>query len=390
MNLQAQIQLITVPQEFTRLCNTILAAEYGDDYLPIDDDRPDRGNDGYVKSEQRLFAGHCFKRVQNQSLDASIRAKMIGDLGKAITLKTEGIWDISAWTFLSNYPISEAIGARIVAMGKEAGIDVAWKGPDYLADALQRHKDIRSQFPDLHASEISEQLSALQSQVGALAHTASGEVAPGGVPCTGEEQRDLLLARPGGWEYLLFAGVLKQGKEALELKWRDHELHYPARQRRHIDDERAFGVLSSSFSDLESESDALMRVFASDVQEQAFGPPGTSGDPVRIEHFAQRILATYEAILDWAAAIRGTVVSDVLKQTFELTALLADRPAADIRGFIDRVVSEAERIPAHIADENPNKAPLTIDVSLVLAIDDDALAAYQAEMRRAAAALGLD
>jgi hypothetical protein len=35
MSLEAQIQLITVPQEFTRLCNAALAAEYGDDYLPI-------------------------------------------------------------------------------------------------------------------------------------------------------------------------------------------------------------------------------------------------------------------------------------------------------------------------------------------------------------------
>ncbi|HSS05003.1 MAG TPA: hypothetical protein VLK89_07445 [Solirubrobacterales bacterium] len=35
MSLEAQIQLITVPQEFTRLCSAALAAEYGDDYLPM-------------------------------------------------------------------------------------------------------------------------------------------------------------------------------------------------------------------------------------------------------------------------------------------------------------------------------------------------------------------
>jgi hypothetical protein len=89
MSLEAQIQLITVPQEFARLCNAALAAEHGDDFLPIDDDRPDRGNDGYLKSAKRVFAVHCFKRVQNQSLDNAIRRKMVGDLGKAITLKNE-------------------------------------------------------------------------------------------------------------------------------------------------------------------------------------------------------------------------------------------------------------------------------------------------------------
>jgi hypothetical protein len=87
MSVQAQIEIMTNPQEFTRLCNVVLIAEHGDDFLPIDDDRADRGNDGFLKSEQRMFAAHCFKRVQNRSLDAPIRAKMIGDLGKALALK---------------------------------------------------------------------------------------------------------------------------------------------------------------------------------------------------------------------------------------------------------------------------------------------------------------
>jgi len=138
MNLQAQIELITNPQDFTRLCNAVLQAEYGDDYLPIDDDRADRGNDGYLKSEKRLFAGHCFKRVQNQNIDKEIRTKMVGDLKKAVVLKQENRWDIEAWTFLSNYSISEGIAASIVALGKEAGIDVSWRGPGYFAGILQK------------------------------------------------------------------------------------------------------------------------------------------------------------------------------------------------------------------------------------------------------------
>jgi hypothetical protein len=39
-----------------------MTVEYGDDFLPIDDDRADRGNDGYLKSEKRLFAAHCLQR----------------------------------------------------------------------------------------------------------------------------------------------------------------------------------------------------------------------------------------------------------------------------------------------------------------------------------------
>jgi hypothetical protein len=128
MNLEAQIELITVPQEFTRLCNAVLAAEHGDDFLPIDDDRADYGNDGFVKSAKRVFAVHCFKRVQNQGIDTLIRRKMLGDLGKAKTLKEQDLWDVEAWTFVSNYAIPESIGREAVEMGASVGIDVAWKG----------------------------------------------------------------------------------------------------------------------------------------------------------------------------------------------------------------------------------------------------------------------
>jgi hypothetical protein len=66
MSLEAEIGRMTDPQEFMRLCNAVLSAEHGDDFLPIDDDRPDRGNDGYLKSQKRIFAAHCFKRRPEQ------------------------------------------------------------------------------------------------------------------------------------------------------------------------------------------------------------------------------------------------------------------------------------------------------------------------------------
>jgi len=130
VSLQAQIELITVPQDFSRLCNAVLRAEYGDDFLSIDDDRSDRGNDGYLKSEKRMFAAHCFKRVQNQSLDREIRRKMMADLRKAIQLKQEGLWQIEAWTFISNYPITGALAEPVIRQGRESNIDVGWRGPE--------------------------------------------------------------------------------------------------------------------------------------------------------------------------------------------------------------------------------------------------------------------
>jgi len=154
LSTENQISLINNPQEFTRLYNAILKAEHGDDFLAIDDDRADRGNDGYLKSECRIYAGHCFKRVQNQSLDSEIRRKMVSDLKKAIALKKSEDWQITAWTFISNYPIVHDIVRDLYDMGREEGIDVAWRGPADLADLLQRHPHLRPRFPILQINHL--------------------------------------------------------------------------------------------------------------------------------------------------------------------------------------------------------------------------------------------
>src|ERR1700761_5333355 len=163
MNLEGQIELISIPQEFTRLCNAVLTAEFGEDFLPIDDDRADNGNDGYRTSTKQLFAAHCFKRLQKQSVTRDIRRKMVGDLGKALMLKEHGLWEIEAWTFLSNYAIPEEVGREVVSLGAEGEIVVSWLGPSFLANALQRRSEIRPLFPTLQVNEISEQLDALHA-----------------------------------------------------------------------------------------------------------------------------------------------------------------------------------------------------------------------------------
>src|ERR1700735_2277680 len=327
MNLPAQIGLITVPQEFTRLCNAILVAEHGDDYLPIDDDRSDRGNDGYLKSQKRLFAAHCFKRVQNQSIDADIRGKMVGDLGKAIALKKEGLWDIGAWTFLCNYKISEAIAVRLTAIGRETEIDVSWRGPEELAASLQKHEHLLAQFPELQGNRISTQLDGIHDALTLLAATTSDGVTESTSltrsPRTAQERHQLLITRQPGWEYLLFAGVLAQGIHRLESKERDHELQLVRGPRQHLDLQATTRYLSNAFDDLVAVWKPMGSLFQPSAMEQAFGAPGEPGDVVRIEHFAQWIVDMYEQTLDWGLAMRGLDVPDPLKKAVELAARCA-------------------------------------------------------------------
>ncbi|HEX5928383.1 MAG TPA: hypothetical protein VFY48_03230 [Solirubrobacterales bacterium] len=381
MTLEAQIQLITVPQEFTRLCNAILEAKHGDDFLVIDDDQADRGNDGYLKSSKTLFAMHCFKRVQNQSLDSEIRRKMIGDLGKAIALKDEGIWAINSWVFLSNYPVSEAVAERVVQRGRDANIEVGWRGPDYLARSLQAHPEIQELFPALQINSISQRLKELTSSVqgpDSVDPSTVGSRVPRSVP----EKEAVARERPDGWEYLLFGGALYIGKDNLERKWHDFEIPPHRRIRQIVDVSEASQFLTGEMNEIIGLTEALERVFSPEVQEQAFGPPGVEGDPHRIEHLANRVISTYAGILDWAAEVRQVRPPEILAPAFEMVPLMADRPLRKFRGFVDDAVAKLDRVPAILQQDEPEE-PIVLTLDLHLELDADVMAEYHRRIKRA-------
>ncbi len=89
MSLEDQIAQIVNPQEFTRLCNTIFTVLYGEDYQVIDGTRADGGNDGYVRSEERIIAIHCPIKPERKT-DKDYIEKIRSDLKKAAKLNESG------------------------------------------------------------------------------------------------------------------------------------------------------------------------------------------------------------------------------------------------------------------------------------------------------------
>jgi hypothetical protein len=127
-----------------------------------------------------------------------------------------------------------------------------------------------------------------------------------GVPRTDEQAGQLLTQRPAAWEYLFFAGVLVQGRDALEPKWRDHQLRYARSAGSALSDDDIPYFVQSAFRELAGLTNNIERILDREATERAFGPPGASGDPVQIEHLGRRLLDVYEGLLDWSARIRGT------------------------------------------------------------------------------------
>jgi hypothetical protein len=204
--------------------------------------------------------------------------------------------------------------------------------------------------------------------------------APIRVPRTPEQQRQLLIQRPSFWEYLLFAGVLAQGKAALEPKWQDYQLGYVRLARPALDDSQAMAFIQGAFNEIQAVTGNVERVLNPQVQERAFGPPGLEGDPGHIERMGQRIIEIYEGYLDWAARIRGTPTSERFRRLFHIVALFVDKPIQLTRNFIDQCVAEVDRLPERLAETD--ERPIHITLELVLDVDRHIESEFNRELRR--------
>jgi CRP-like cAMP-binding protein len=202
------------------------------------------------------------------------------------------------------------------------------------------------------------------------------------VPRTAEQRRPLLAQQPPAWEYLLFAGVLAQGKEALEPKWRDHQLRYVRRAGPALSDAEVPNFINGAFRELAGLTSNLERILDVDAKERAFGPLGVPGNPVHIEHLGQRLLEMYEGLLDWSARIRGTPTSDHFSRALQLLASYADNPIAEMRAFIDRYMDETSRLSERLANQDDDDEPIQVVMYITFEIDEHVSREFSREMKR--------
>jgi hypothetical protein len=215
---------------------------------------------------------------------------------------------------------------------------------------------------------------------------ASPVTAPVQIPRTPEQRRELVTRRPVVWEYLLFAGILAEGKDALEPKWRDHQLRYVPKAGPLLGDAEVPSFIPKAMHELLLFSQNMDRILRTQVKEGVFGEHEVPGDPVRIEYLGQRVLEVYEGLLDWSTRIRGILITDSFKRLFELLASYADNPIAQTRAFIDEYVDEVSRLPDSLADPdrlaNPNRKPIHITLRPTWDWDERLSSEFDHEMDR--------
>lgn len=341
-------------------------------------------------------------KVWLDELELTVGDSLSGRIDAALAHSRFGVVVLSPAFFANTWPQRELAGlaAREVEAGTKVILPV-WHKVDRaylvahaptLADRLgaPTSAGIRSVVEQIaHALEraesSSDDLPENRPILQAVVSDAAADLGfPAGVPVTTEEQDRLLTARPGGWEYLLFGGMLLQGLNRLELKWRDHELRIPRGPKREVplslDGFQIFGRDTGWVAD---QLEARNRIFEQSMQERAFGAPGEPGDPIHIEHFANTVVATYEMLLDWSAEIRNMSCPREWAEVRELTAQMVDQPIRQIRAFINTVVEEFSRLPARLAAHRDGDAPVMIHLLLELSVGAEVTEAMEPVFDRA-------
>lgn len=158
-----RIQQITSPDDFQRLCKSLLAAEYFD-FQTIDDSGGDGGNDGYSADEKMLFQMFCPEKPA-KATDATYTSKIIKDLDKAKQLVEISGYEIETWVFLTPQDLREPVHALLVKEAEARGFKgIAWSGVK-LAEIFTRHPNLRSEFPNLIQVDIETQMQAQHAQL---------------------------------------------------------------------------------------------------------------------------------------------------------------------------------------------------------------------------------
>ncbi len=160
MTTQEQIARLDNPQEFTKLCNTLFAAKYGPDFIVIDGARSDGGNDGYIKSEERLLAMYCPVKPEKQT-DAKCLEKIRGDMAKAKALSDNRKYKITKWTFLTPEKLGNNVVSTMIEEGKKLGFECDYMEATHLAVMLSDHPSVYREFPWIHISKMEEKLDFL-------------------------------------------------------------------------------------------------------------------------------------------------------------------------------------------------------------------------------------
>ena len=176
--------------------------------------------------------------------------------------------------------------------------------------------------------------------------------------------------RPGGWEYLLYAGIMFLGMRDLESSYRDHRFRYATLTGDPLSERDSIKKLEAAFPDARALSGSIGWLFAADSVERVFGRTGEPGDDEAIQHLAERTIAIYGSFMDWGRDLRSARVPTEFQAAFHLAADFMRLPVEQMREYIQKLVTFADSLDELIRTGEPVQVTTTLELSIDEAVSD--------------------
>ncbi|MFJ3418295.1 caspase domain-containing protein [Streptomyces sp. NPDC086082] len=186
------------------------------------------------------------------------------------------------------------------------------------------------------------------------------------VPRTANDRARLLVDRPHSWDYLLYASSLFLGLRSIDDKWKAYEEGCGENQRR-MSVAQLCRYLDDSIDGLKEIISGIDECLSRELQDRAFEARSGEEDPELIMRMASRLIGIQEDFIGWAMNIRGIAAPPKAARLIESAASLADRPARQVRTFIEEYIKEVDGLSRHYAEGET--ASISVNLTLELELD---------------------
>ncbi len=177
----------------------------------------------------------------------------------------------------------------------------------------------------------------------------------------------ILINKDAGWEYRLFAELLKTYIQQLQEKRRD--LEYGISFGRKINFDNVTDLTSwlvNHISEI-SYTTQLLEKLTNEGLPVAFGKPGEPGDEKYIQYVAQRMSEIYGKFIDWSLELITLNVVDEFLELVNLVSKLASNCIEEIEDFLTKAHNQIN----DALDNLNNTEEKTINLNLTLTISSD-------------------
>ena len=177
----------------------------------------------------------------------------------------------------------------------------------------------------------------------------------------------------GPWELALLADQLSRALR--EVEYLRNDFRSNSRNPtgvRVVDTVSAISRAVGALEDFQQLIDTLEVQFSPSSQIAVFGALGRRGDDTAIARISSGIIECYISFLDWAAALRGTVVPVNARAAYREISVLAEIPLLAIESFVSDLQTTIEMLEQEHAERPSDDLRQTLVISVTM---DDAIMA---------------